>query len=69
MQYDLDRDGEVGFQDFQVVMHSLSQHTGKPLEPDVVRRMFALADRDNSGAIDLNEFVILRREMQKRRTT
>ena len=67
MQYDLDRDGVVGLQDFHLVMHALSQHAGKAVDHDDVRRMFSLADMDDNGAVDLNEFMVLRREMRKRR--
>ena len=67
IQYDLDRDGVVGAQDFHVVIHSLSQHTGKALDDSAIQRQFALADQDSNGVIDLNEFMALRREMHARR--
>ena len=66
IQYDLDRDGVVGPQDFHVVMHSLGQHTGQSLEDSTIQRLFALADKDDNGVIDLNEFMALRGELHAR---
>lgn len=65
-QYDVDRDGVVGPQDFKIVINSLAQYVGKPLEPAAEERMFSLADVDGNGAIDFPEFMGLYSQLRNR---
>ena len=66
VQYDIDRDGVVGFEEFLLVMSSLAQRSSRVLSNERIQKLFAVADRDGNGVVDFGEFLILE---QKKRAT
>ena len=59
LQYDMDRDGVIGFQEFLLAMSSLAQRAGRALSTERVQKLFGVADFDGNGVIDFGEFLLL----------
>lgn len=67
VQYDMDRDGVVGLEEFLLVMSSLAQRSGRVLSNERIQKLFAVADRDGNGVIDFGEFLILEQKKKAMR--
>mmetsp|Transcript_60409 Transcript_60409/g.145239 ORF Transcript_60409/g.145239 Transcript_60409/m.145239 type:complete len:101 (+) Transcript_60409:275-577(+) len=57
VQYDMDRDGVIGFQEFLLAMSSLAQRAGRSLSTERVQKLFSVADLDSNGAVDFGDFL------------
>tara|TARA_B110001452_G_scaffold245370_1_gene230014 strand:+ start:342 stop:1466 length:1125 start_codon:yes stop_codon:yes gene_type:complete len=67
VQYDMDRDGVVGLEEFLLVMSSLAQRSGRVLSNERIQKLFAVADRDGNGVVDFGEFLILEQKKKAMR--
>jgi len=57
--WDLDRDGVLGGEEFALVINSLAQHAGRSVDADTVQRLFTLMDCTGNGKVDFNEFLAI----------
>ena len=67
VQYDMDRDGVIGFEEFLLIMSSLAQRSGRTLSTERAQKLYNVADRAGKGFVDFGDFLVLEQKKKAMR--